>query len=264
MQPAIILPIHDPRGIELPFLWQAESELKSLFSAAYVGFTAATRQQQPAAVERIQADPFYSLVFNPPGSLPGEHYRNACQLALDSSPPEQTLHLCNLDRVAFALLTGYREAFRADCLRAGHAARPVVFQRSPRAWETHPANYRQVESLLTQAGQLLFGRSYDFAWCHLAIPAGLLAQVLPRLQSRDFGILIELLLLLRPQLLTEDVDWLAWEDPFILARDPEQLRRERETSPNETTKRLRGILPFFEHFLRLEPSLRTELIWEKG
>ena len=75
--------------------------------------------------------------------------------------------------------------------------------------------------------------------------------------------LIELLILLRPRLLTRAVDWLAWEDPFLLGREAGELRLERSQSQAETVKRLRGLLPFFRHFLEKEPLLMTDLVWEK-
>ena len=44
--------------------------------------------------------------------------------------------------------------------------------------------------------------------------------------------------MLRNELQTKHVDWLAWEDPFIYGRDTEQLKAEREQSPAETRQRL--------------------------
>jgi hypothetical protein len=73
-----------------------------------------------------------------------------------------------------------------------------------------------------------------------------LAALLPQLRSRDFGLLAEILLLLRPALHTQDVDWLAWEDPFIYGRDPDELRREREADTAETQKRADWNRPLWE------------------
>ena len=50
---------------------------------------------------------------------------------------------------------------------------------------------------------------------------------------------------------TKDVDWLAWEDPFILNRDADELKRERELSLDETNKRLEYVLPMIETLTRL-------------
>ena len=35
----------------------------------------------------------------------------------------------------------------------------------------------------------------------------------------------EMILLLQSDIKTKEVDWLAWEDPFVLARDPEELKQ---------------------------------------
>ena len=53
----------------------------------------------------------------------------------------------------------------------------------------------------------------------------------------------EMVLLLLDLLSTKEVDWLAWEDPFILGRDPQELKVERENSIGETRKRLAYVIP---------------------
>ena len=55
--------------------------------------------------------------------------------------------------------------------------------------------------------------------------------------------LAEMTLLLRDKLLSKDVDWLAWEDPFLLSCDAAHLKIEREHSARETQKRLAYIVP---------------------
>ena len=45
---------------------------------------------------------------------------------------------------------------------------------------------------------------------------------------------------------TKDVDWLAWEDPFLTGRDACQLKREREESLQETRKRLAYVIPMLQ------------------
>lgn len=56
----------------------------------------------------------------------------------------------------------------------------------------------------------------------------------------------EMILMLQSEIKTKEVDWLAWEDPFILSRDLEELKRERENSPQETQKRLAYAVPMVE------------------
>ena len=247
----------------LPHLFQLDAWLKQTFDHAYLGLSHPTQLNQPAAVDRLQSDPFYRLTFNPPGSQPGEHYRAVYQSAVDGCSPAQRLHLCDFDRPVFALATAYRQAYVDDLAWANDQTPPVLFQRTPAAWATYPDNYREIEGLVTRVGELLYGQTYDFGWSYLVLQASDLAPLLPQLVSRDFGVLIELLILLRPRLLTRSVDWLAWEDPFLLGRDAGELRLERSQSQAETVKRLRGLLPFFRHFLEKEPLLMTDLVWEK-
>jgi hypothetical protein len=78
------------------------------------------------------------------------------------------------------------------------------------------------------------------------VSAGQLQAILPQVQRHDLAVCAELVLLLKETIQTREVDWLAWEDPFILNRDPDQLKREREQSPAETQKRLAYVLPMIE------------------
>jgi hypothetical protein len=46
------------------------------------------------------------------------------------------------------------------------------------------------------------------------------------------------------------VDWLGWEDPLVLSRDPQELKRERESDPAEAGKRLAYVLPMVDAMLQ--------------
>jgi hypothetical protein len=100
--------------------------------------------------------------------------------------------------------------------------------------------------MVTLAGQWLFGVSLDFAWCHLALQAQQLGAVMPQVRRKDISMVAEMLLPLRHQARTREVDWLAWEDPFVYGCDAEQLKRERETSLEETHKRLAYVIPMLD------------------
>jgi len=52
-----------------------------------------------------------------------------------------------------------------------------------------------------------------------------------------------------PNIETQNVDWLFWEDPFIEGRDADALRKERETDPQETRKRLKSHAPIIRLLL---------------
>jgi hypothetical protein len=55
-----------------------------------------------------------------------------------------------------------------------------------------------------------------------------------------------MVVLLKDVIHTSDVDWLAWEDPFIESCDPKQLKKIRESSVVETCKRLSYVVPMMQ------------------
>jgi hypothetical protein len=56
----------------------------------------------------------------------------------------------------------------------------------------------------------------------------------------------EFVLLLKDKIQTKQVDWLAWEDPFIYSRDPQELKEEKEDSKEEVRKRLAYVIPMLQ------------------
>jgi len=236
--PAVVLPIHDPEGIFLPHLERITPLLKRTFSKAIINLPPSTRRSQPAAVQWLETDPFF-LLSDPYAESPvGDHFRSLYTFAACHCPSEQVLHLCYLDRLAFALQTDYRQSFLEDVQAVTATQSPLIFHRSAAAWDTHPSNYRDIEGMITRAGEWLFHKSLDFAWCHMAVQAGLLAEILLRTRQSDLSMVAEIVLLMLEQAKTQEVDWLAWEDPFILGRDQQVLKMERENDPAETQKRL--------------------------
>jgi hypothetical protein len=104
--------------------------------------------------------------------------------------------------------------------------------------------------MITRVGELLYGRTLDFAWCHLAVTAGQLRRILPLVRNHDMSVLAEMVLLLREEIATREVDWLAWEDPLILGVDAHQLKRERERGVEDVRKRLSYVLPMLQVLYR--------------
>lgn len=242
MLPALVMPLYDPEGLVLPRLEAVTPALKELFAQVFLGVDPVTCRAQGQRIAALEQDPFFEVVDTISGV--GHQFFTVYRAAAVSCRPERVLHLCSVDRVVFALSTEHRQPFIDDVRRAssnGHS--PLIFQRSPAAWASHPDNYWRLEHMVTEAGEMLFGRSLDFAWCHLVVRAGVLASILPRLQARDLSLVAELVLLLLDVVETEEVDWLAWEDPFILGRDPQLLRKEREESVVEVRKRLGYVVP---------------------
>jgi hypothetical protein len=213
---------------------------------AFVSVPPATRSKYPQWVNTLLADNFFDVLL-PPVTLPaGDEFVALYRHAAAEAPAEMILHLCFLDRIAFTLQSRHQPAFQSDMQVLTADQTPLIYLRSAAAWRTHPRNYRQLEQILTTTGHLLFGKSLDFAWCHIAVQAGQLQAILPQIQRHDLAVCAELVLLLRDTMQTRVVDWLAWEDPFVLGRPARQLKREREQSVAEVHKRLSYILPMLQ------------------
>jgi hypothetical protein len=243
MRLVAVMPSHDPEGIVLPHLFRSTPQLERIFDLTIVRITTATQDAQRTNVDLIKSERAFWVIRNQPGTPVGEQFRALYAHAAETCDPEQILHLCFPDRVAFALQGKYREQFIADVRSVTDADVPLLFQRSERAWDTHPENYRQVEGIATRVGELLLGRSLDWTWCHLVVKAQQLKDVLPQIRRQDLTVLGEILLELGESVNTQDVDWLAWEDPFIWGRGAEELKSEMENSVSETNKRLSYVIP---------------------
>ena len=151
----------------------------------------------------------------------------------------EQLHLGFEHGRAYVLQSEHRAAFLADLQLANAAAHPVLFQRSARVRLTHPQTYYAAESMATRVGEILLGRSLDFACCYLVVRAERLGQLLTGLEGiGDMSLLAAIVLALKDELVTRDVDWLAWEKPFILGRDAGEARAAWESNPADHEKRL--------------------------
>ena len=251
MLPLIVFPFHDTDGLMFSHLESITPQLKQHFANAYISISPLTEQTQQQWIEQLQADVFFSLNFNEPETPVGDHFMAGYRNAARHCPPEHPIHLCTVDRVAYALQTHHQAQFLADIRAASDASQPTLFIRSEAAWKTHPQNYYEIEGIGTRVGELVLGQSLDFFWCHLVAHGALLRRILPAVRRHDFRILAEIVLLLRDELQTKPVDWLAWEDPFIFARDADQFKLEREQSTQENVKRLNYVLPVLQLLLKL-------------
>lgn len=205
-------------------------------------------------MQRLQADDFFT-VFRVERDLQiGELFTYLYQRAADTSPSDQIIHLCYLDRLAFALEGEYRDALLADVDSLTARDVPLIFQRSQRAWETHPQSYREIEGLVTIVGRHLLGRELDYAWCHIVVLAGQLQEIMPLVKNPDLSMVAEMIYYLQDNIQIRAVDWLAWEDPFVLGRDAAQLKHERENSLEETHKRLSYALPMIQTLAKLSQA----------
>ena len=250
MRPALVFPFNDPDGILFPHLQAILPDLKSHFERAYICPPLSTLQHA-GQMAQLQADDFFTIFSVDKVLSVGEHFAYLYQRAADTAPSAQALHLCYLDRLAFALEGDCRNAFLAEVDALTIQDLPLIFHRSEAAWATHPQNYRDIEGMVTTTGRHLFGRELDYAWCHIVVPAAQLRSVMPLVKNTDLSMVAEMIFYLQHHIQTRAVDWLAWEDPFILSRDAIKLKDERENSFEETQKRLSYALPMMETLTRL-------------
>jgi hypothetical protein len=253
MKPSLAFPFSDPDGTLFHHLQTILPDLKEHFERAYICPPLSTLQHVEH-MQQIQVDDFFTIFPLDRERQIGEHFHYLYQHAAEAAPPGQIIHLCYLDRIAFALEGEYREAFLADIdsLSAGDV--PVIFQRSEFAWATHPQNYRRLEGIVTVVGDNIFGRELDYAWCHVAVPARRLREILPSVKNPDLSMVAEMIFYLQEDVHTREVDWLAWEDPFIFSREAAILKQERENSLEETNKRLKYVLPMIETLTRFSKN----------
>lgn len=176
----------------------------------------------------------------------GQDFLSLYAHASSSCLSEQILHLCFIDRLAFVLQSAYQDAFIKDVQTTTLSQTPLIYLRSEAAWQTHPRNYQDLEQSLFRTGELLFDQTLDLAWCQVAVTAQDLQSIIPLIKRSDISMMAEVVLALRHQIQTKTVDWLAWEDPFIYQRDPQQLKAEREQSLAETHKRLGYVIPMLQ------------------
>ena len=250
MQPALVFPFNDPDGRMFHHLQAILPDLKGYFEHAYLCPPLSTLKWVEH-IQRLQADGFFTVFPVNVEMQIGEHFAYLYQHAADAAHPDQTLHLCFLDRLAYALESEYRSSFLTDVDSPAPTDLPLIFQRSQIAWDTHPQNYRDIEGIVTTVGRSLFGRDLDYAWCHIIVPAGQLRESMPLVKNPDLSMVAEMIFYLQDKIHTRDVDWLTWEDPFILSRDATELKRERENSLEESQKRLSYVLPMIETLTRL-------------
>jgi hypothetical protein len=255
MGPALAFPFNDPDGTIFHHLAAILPDLKTHFERAYICPPLPTWKHVDH-MQKLQADGFFTIFPVDHEMQIGEHFASLYQRAAETAPPEQILHLCFLDRMAFAIENEYRDLFLEDIDSLSISDVPLIFQRSQKAWETHPQNYRDLEGMVTTVGRYLFDRELDYAWCHIAVRAGELREIMPLVKNPDLSMVAEMIFYLQSNIHTRDVDWLAWEDPFILSRDATELKRERETSQDETKKRLKYVIPMIESLTRLSKDGR--------
>jgi hypothetical protein len=256
MRPALAFPFNDPDGGMFAHLQAILPDLKAHFEHAYISPPPST-QRHGDHIGRLKGDDFFTVFPVDREMQIGEVFAYLYGQAAAAAPASQIIHLCYLDRLAFALEGEHRDALLADIDSLSASDVPLIFQRSAVAWNTHPQNYRDLEGMVTTVGRHLFGRELDYAWCHIAVQAGQLRKVIPLVRNPDLSMVAEMIFYLQKAIHTRDVDWLAWEDPFILNRDATGLKYERENNRQEMQKRLSYVLPMIDTLSRLSRNGST-------
>jgi hypothetical protein len=255
-------PYHDPEGVYNAALSRHLGRLQTAFSTICLGATPPTLARNSSYVAELRAAGCY-IAENDPQTSIGDHSRSALRLAVQHARDSQPIAFLFLDRFLFALETEHKEQFLADLDRyRGH--RCMVFERSPSAWATHPANYKEVEGMTSRLGELLFGSYVD--WCPTALIFDApVAQYIARGSRQPaYAVWAEWLLLASEQgetIATTEVDWLGWETPFWEGVDAEAMKHAQERDPLEIVKRIQMHAPIA--LLMAEPrfreiSVRTE------
>ena len=253
MKPSLAFPYHDPAGVMFPHLQAILPDLKAHFGRAYICPPLDTRQNT-ALMAQLEADNFFTIFPLDRPMQVGEQFAFLYLNAALAAQPDEIIHLAFVDRLSFALEGEYRAQFLADVDSLRINDLPLIFHRSPAAWATHPENYARLEGFVTKIGEQLFGKTLDYGWCHLVVRAGELREVMPKVTHVGLSMVAEMVLHMQQHIHTRDVDWLAWEDPFLASRDPLEMKTEREQSVDEYEKRLSYCLPMVEALVQFSKN----------
>ena len=144
MKPTLAFPYSDPDGTMFHHLQVILPDLKSHFERAYFCASLSTLQRVEH-MRQLQADDFFTIFPVEREMQIGELFAYLYYRTAEAATPEQIIHLCYPDRLAFALEGEFRDVFLADINSLSTSDMPLIFQRSQLAWETHPQNYRELE-----------------------------------------------------------------------------------------------------------------------
>ena len=84
----------------------------------------------------------------------GDHFRNALSMSLKGIKENESIFFSYIDRVLYILESEYKKQFVED-LRKTRLDKLTVFERSTKAWNTHPENYRNMEQFIKRLGTFL-------------------------------------------------------------------------------------------------------------
>jgi hypothetical protein len=249
-------PLHDPHSIELPQLIKILPTLEEISSQIHIALTPATLKQNINAAILLKQFKSVHLVECVEGTTVGDHFMTAITSAVSVADDDSIIHICNTDRIINEI-NNHKDIFIKD-LNDSVSAPATLFIRSQKSWQTHPTNYYLAEKLLSDFSNLLFKKNLDFVWCQMSVKAFELRKIVQLLKSHGFSDLrlhAYLLYLLKDIVTLKEVDWLDWEDPYVLNIDPSKLRHEKENSIEETKKRLSYVSQIMGMLIDLEKGV---------
>jgi hypothetical protein len=259
----LAFPYYDPRGKYNRAFQRQLANLKSSFDGICISVVPPTSGDNAAFVQYLEEQGCF-VYHNAPNTLHGLHSREALRLALEHAQAQQSIFFGFLDRILFALETEWRTSFLQD-LKAYQAAEFVVFERSHAAWDTHPANFREIEQMVSRMFEFLHGKFIDLMPCAFIMSYPAANVILSQSVSASTDVWGEWVLLAMKNhipITTQKVDWLAWKDPYWEHVEPDRLKSHREASREETIKRINMNVPCMlmlteERFRHLETSPST-------
>ena len=240
----LTFPYHDPDGRYNQTFQRQLANLKSEFDAICVSAVAPTLENNAVFVQYL-VDQGCVVFNNAPNTPIGDHSREALRLALSHRQAQRPIFFGFLDRILYAMETNWRTSFVQD-LNAYRASDFVVFERSAAAWNTHPSNYREIEGMVSRMFQLLCGRFIELMPCALILNSSMAEAVLSQSTSPSYEVWAEWILLAIKSgipVTTSQVDWLEYQHPYWERIEPDLRKQERETSGEETLKRIRMNMP---------------------
>ncbi|MBN1811987.1 MAG: hypothetical protein JXA14_09145 [Anaerolineae bacterium] len=256
----LTFPYYDPNGRYNHAFQRQLKTLQSAFDMVCVSVAPPTGRDNGGFVHYLEAQGC-AVFDNPIGATIGDQSREALRLALQHAQAQQPIFFGFLDRILFALETEWRWQFLQD-LKVYHTAEFLVFERSQAAWGTHPANYREIEQMVSRMFELLCGRPIELMPCALLLSHNTASSILGQSTSPSHEVWAEWALLAMKNgipITTRKVDWLAWEHPYWEGIDPDELKHRQEASTDEVIKRIKMNVPVAlmlteERFRNLAPS----------
>lgn len=240
----VVFPYYDPTGKYNESFQRQLPILKSAFDSICLSVVPPTANDNADFVRYLEEQG--CLMFhNAANTLYGMHSRGALRLALEHAGPQQSIFFGFEHRLLFALDTQWQDSFLRD-IRTFQSCECVLFERSRAAWDTHPANSREIEQMVSRMFEFMHGQFIDLMPCAFIFSYSTASVILSQSISASTEVWGEWVLLAmknRIPITRQAVDWLAWKDPYWEHIEPEKLKHIRETSQQETIKRIKMNVP---------------------